>query len=111
MPFDHDRAFYRLVYPPQAAPYFVADSGLRHRIVDIGEGGFRYSHDSGPAPLPAETVKGKIEFPEESALDVIGVVVRYSVGEIAVHCKTRPIPLAVVLREQRRLRRKYPFRA
>jgi hypothetical protein len=54
-------------------------------------------------------VKGTIEFPEDDPLEVEGVVVRYRDGEIAVHCNRRPIPLALVLREQRRLRRKYPF--
>ena len=47
---------------------------------------------------------------EDDPLDVEGFVVRYSNGEIAVHCKTRPIPLAIVLREQRRLRRQFRFR-
>jgi hypothetical protein len=111
MPFDHDREFYRLPYPPEAAPYFVADSGLRYRIVDIGEGGFRYAHEDGPVPRDGDTVRGRVEFPEDNAVEVVGTVVRYRMGEIAVHCRTRGIPLAIVLREQRRVRRRYPFRA
>jgi hypothetical protein len=109
MPFDHDRQFYRLPYPPQVAPQFLAE-GVEHRVVDLGEGGFRYVVSSGPVPLEGQPVKGTIRFAEEDPLDVEGFVVRYSNGEIAVHCKTRPIPLAIVLREQRRLRRQFPFR-
>ena len=56
-------------------------------------------------------MKGAIDFPEEDLLEVEGVVVRVMSSEIAVHCVGRPIPLAIVLREQRRLRRRYPFRA
>jgi hypothetical protein len=108
MPFDHDRAFYRVPYPPPAAPCFVA-SGVQHRVVDIGEGGFRYVAASDAVPSHGSEVKGTIEFPEDDPLEVEGVVVRYRDGEIAVHCNRRPIPLALVLREQRRLRRKYPF--
>ena len=110
MPFQHDREFYRLQYPPAAAPRFLAGD-VEHRVVDIGEGGFRYALASGPWPPLGASVKGTLSFPEpEDALDVEGVVVRVRDGEIAVHCNKRAIPLGVVLREQRRLRRHYPFR-
>jgi len=110
MPFEHDRQFYRLMYPPQAAPVFV-EGATEHRIVDIGEGGFRYALATQPGPLVGVEVKGVIRFPEgEDPLAVEGVVVRTGAVEIAVHCNTRSIPLPIVMREQRRLRRKYPFR-
>jgi len=109
MPFDHDRAFYRLPYPPPAAPTFVAD-GVEHRVVDIGEGGFRYAVAREPAPAVGQRVAGTIRFPGETSLEVEGVVVRYRDGEIAVHCDTRSIPYAIVLREQQRVRKRYPFR-
>jgi hypothetical protein len=38
MPFQHDREFYRLPYPPSAAPQFLAGD-VEHPVVDIGEGG------------------------------------------------------------------------
>ena len=110
MPFDHDRQFYRLQYPPEAAPRFICYA-VDHTIIDIGEGGFRYALAAPPGPQVGEEVKGTIEFPEEGPLEVEGVAVRIGGGDIAVHCKVRPIPLAIVLREQRRLRRRYPFRA
>jgi hypothetical protein len=110
MPYKHDRAFYRLQYPPAAAPQFSAD-GLKYRVVDIGEGGFRYALIDAGGPLDGHPVTGIIEFPDEDPLTVVGVVVRTQSGEVAVHCTPRPIPLALVLREQRRLRKRYPFRA
>jgi hypothetical protein len=110
MPYQHDREFYRLPYPPAAAPQFRADD-VHHRVVDIGEGGFRYALASGSFPAKGDTVKGVLTFPEaEEDLEVEGVVVRVRDGEIAVHCNARAIPLGLVLREQRRLRRHYPFR-
>jgi PilZ domain-containing protein len=109
MAWQFEREFFRLSYPPQAAPRFVVD-GQRHRIVDIGEGGFRYA-DLAVAE-PGQPVNGTIEFPEgEDPLEVNGVVVRQVNGEIAVRCPPKSIPLGVVLREQRRLRRRFPFRA
>jgi len=109
MPFEHDRAFYRLQYPLPAAPSFVAEN-VEHRVVDLGEGGFRYALAREPAPNLGERVAGVIRFPDDSSLEVDGVVVRYRDGQIAVHCDKRSIPLGVVLREQQRVRKRYPFR-
>ena len=112
MPFEHDREFYRLVYPLQAAPKFLAASA-QYRVVDIGEGGFRYAvgEGEGAVPFDGDEVSGTIIFAEEDPLEVHGVVVRYRDGEVAVHCQRQRIPLAIVLREQRRVRIHFPFRA
>ena len=110
MAYEFDRAFYRLRYPPQAAPSF-SSAGVTHRIVDIGEGGFRYAPLSDPFPLAGATVSGTLEFAEEEPLEVEGTVVRVQGGEVAVHCGARPIPLGLVLREQRRVRQRFPFGA
>jgi hypothetical protein len=107
--YPHDRAFFRLRYPVGGAPSFV-ESGLTHRVVDIGEGGFRYAPSQGPTPQVGSVVTGVIEFAEGEPLELEGIVVRVQGGEVAVHCAQRAIPLAVVLREQRYVRRHYPFR-
>ncbi len=109
MTHQHDREFFRLQYPPPAAPKFVMD-GVAYRIVDIGEGGFRYAAADG-APAAGPTVKGVIEFEDQDPLEIEGTVVRTQAGEIAVRCPPRSIPLSVVIREQQRVRRRYPFRA
>ena len=109
MAYKHDREFFRLQYPPPAAPTFMAN-GLAHRVVDIGEGGFRYALADGEPP-PGSTVAGVIEFEDEDPLEVEGIVVRSQNGEVAVRCPPRSIPLPVVIREQQRVRRRYPFRA
>ena len=83
--------------------------GVTHRIVDIGEGGFRYAAEDG-APATGQTVKGVIEFEDHDPLEVEGNVVRTQAGEVAVRCPPRSIPLSVVIREQQRVRRRYPFR-
>jgi hypothetical protein len=108
-PFKHDREFYRLEYPPAGAPTFV-ELGVARRVVDIGEGGFRFAHDHIEQVLAGQRVSGVIEFPEGESLNVEGTVVRVQNGEVAVHCAPRVIPLSIVLSEQRRLRRRFPFR-
>jgi hypothetical protein len=110
MAYEHDRAFYRLQYPPQAAPTFVSD-GVSHRVVDIGEGGFRYATSNQAVPLAGAKLIGVLRFENEDDVEVDGTVVRFQSGEVAVHCGAHPIPLGLVLREQRRLRQRFPFRA
>ena len=109
MAYQFDREFFRLQYPPPAAPKFIA-GGVTHRVVDIGEGGFRYALTE-QDPIPGSTVSGVIEFEDEDALDIEGTVVRTQAGEVAVRCPPRSIPLPVIIREQQRVRRRYPFRA
>jgi hypothetical protein len=107
--YPFDREFFRLVYPVDAAPKFV-EAGFGHRVVDIGEGGFRYAHAEGVVPAAGTPVKGTLEFPEDDPLEVTGTVVRVQAGEVAVRCAPRAIPMGLVIREQRRVRRRYPFR-
>ena len=107
--YPFDREFFRLQYPVDAAPKFV-EAGLSHRVVDIGEGGFRYAPSEGVTPAAGTPVNGTLEFPEDESLEVLGVVVRIQAGEVAVHCTPRGIPMALVIREQQRVRRRYPFR-
>jgi hypothetical protein len=80
-------------------------------VIDIGEGGFRYAPSSGVVPAVGTAVKGVLEFPEDDPLEVAGTVVRIQNGEVAVHCAPKGIPMALVIREQRRVRRRYPFRS
>jgi hypothetical protein len=108
MSYPFDRAFYRLRYPPDAAPKY-REEGRVHRVVDIGEGGFRYAPSNPEALEAGETTSGVIEFRDGRTLEVAGTIVRIQGGEVAVHCAERPIPLAVVLTEQREVRKRYPF--
>lgn len=110
MPWQHDREFYRLIYPPQAAPEFIS-GGISHRVVDISEGGFRYAPAVDLMPLAGAIVSGILRFLDEEPVEIKGSVVRVQGGEVAVSCGVHPIPLGIVLREQRRVRRQFPFRA
>ena len=107
--FPFDREFFRLQYPMDAAPKFV-EAGLGHRVVDIGEGGFRYAPTEGVIPVAGAPVKGTLEFPEDEPVEVTGTVVRVQGGEVAVKCAPRAIPMGLVIREQLRVRKRYPFR-
>ena len=107
--FKFDREFFRLVYPIDAAPKFI-EAGIGHRVVDIGEGGFRYAPTGGVIPAAGTPVKGTLEFPDEDPIEVVGTVVRIQSGEVAVRCAPPGLPMALVIREQKRVRRRYPFR-
>jgi hypothetical protein len=109
MEYKYDREFFRLQYPPPAAPTFVMN-GVAHRVVDIGEGGFRFALTEQDA-IPGRTVTGVIEFEDEDPLELEGTVIRTQDGEVAVRCPPRSIPLAVIIREQQRVHRRYPFRS
>ena len=109
MSFPFDRAFYRVSYPPQAAPRFRAGE-LAHRVVDFSEGGFRYVPTDGVIPAPGDAVAGVIDFREDESVAVEGRVVRIQAGEVAVSCPAGMIPLRIVLREQRWLLVHFPFR-
>jgi hypothetical protein len=110
MAYPHEREFYRLQYPPPMAPAFTMN-GVVHRVVDIGEGGFRYSLVSEGGPVAGATVKGTIEFEHEDTLELEGTVVRTQGGEVAVRCAPRSIPMRVIIREQQRVRQRFPFRS
>lgn len=96
-------------YPPEVAPRFL-EGGRVHRVVDCSEGGFRYVPADAVLPAIGSMVSGVLEFRDETTLEVAGAVVRIQAGEVAVHCAERPIPLGVVMREQRLLLARYPFR-
>ena len=109
MAYQHDREFFRLRYPPPMAPTFTMN-GVVHRVVDIGEGGFRYARVGEGGPGAGATVKGVIAFEQEDDLELEGTVVRTQDGEIAVRCPPRTIPLRVIIREQQRVHKRFPFR-
>jgi hypothetical protein len=109
MAFKYDREFFRLQYPPPMAPRFT-HNGVVHQVVDIGEGGFRYALATEDAPMAGRTVKGTIDFEEEDTLEVEGTVVRTQDGQVAVRCPPRSIPMRVIIREQQRVHRRFPFR-
>ena len=81
-----------------------------HRVVDCSETGFRYAPADERFPDIGSTVEGTLDFRGTEELEVKGTVVRIQAGEIAVHCGDTPIPLGVILREQRYLRVHFPFR-
>lgn len=108
MSYPNDREFFRLQYPPAMAPTTM--NGAPHRVVDIGEGGFRYALVTDGGPIDGATVKGVIEFADDDPLEVEGTVVRTQAGEVAVRCPARSILMRVIIREQQRVRRRFPFR-
>lgn len=106
MSYEHDREFYRVRYPDAVAPRFI-EGALTHRVVDIGEGGFRYVPADGAAPMLGSVVTGVIAFHQAEPLELEGIVVRVQADGVAVHCAKGAIRLAVVLREHGLIRQRY----
>lgn len=111
--YPHDRAHYRIEYPPAARPTFLPAQGDRpFPVVDCCERGLRFAPD-GPAArgvAPGAGVRGELRFRDGETLQVSGVVVRIQADEVAVHLNEEPIPLKRILFEQILLRRRYPCR-
>ena len=114
MPYEFDRAHYRIEYPLRARPRFTAADGRTWPVDNCSELGFRYQTEGEVAaealpPLGA-AVRGRIEFRDGLGADVAGVVVRVASGDVAVRLDPPGVPLPIVWAEQRFLLAHYPAR-
>lgn len=108
---ENTRAHYRLRYPAPERPVFVAGDHGPHDVVDCSERGFRFVPPQPGAPLPeiGALALGEIRFRSGQVVPVAGVVVRVQDREVAVRLDHTEIPFGVVMHEQLRVRRRYPF--
>jgi hypothetical protein len=107
MPFAYDRSFYRIEYPERERPRFTLD-GVVHAVIDCGERGLRYRPADGKVPEIDAQLIGTVRFRDGQDIPVDGVVVRTQGGDVALQFTGTGIPLAIILSEQRYLRRHYP---
>ena len=108
---EYNRAHYRLRFPVAERPVFVAGDHGPHDVVDCSERGFRFAPPRPEAPLPpvGSLALGEIRFRGGQVVSVSGVVVRVQDREVAVRLDHTEIPFGVVVHEQLRVRRRYPF--
>ena len=102
------RAHERVRYPAGERPELVADYEPGE-VLDCSERGARYRAPAGARPAVGAAVEGLLRFrrgADGAEVEVAGVVVRVAGGEVAVHFTRAPVPLGVMLEEQRRLRRR-----
>ena len=108
---ENERQSYRLLFPVTEQPVFVV-GGTTYQVLDCSEHGVRYIVPGGELPAMGSQVRGMLRFRpgtrEEEKVDVQGTVVRHAADNQAAIKLGRPIPYALLMGEQRRLRAKYP---
>lgn len=106
------REHYRVVYPVIDRPRFHAGvvSGV---VLDCSESGVRVEVD----PLPddveitvQERMVAEIRFGRGEEQEVAGLCVRWDGRTLVLHLDSIPIPYRTILREQWKLRQRYPWR-
>ena len=109
MTYDIERSFYRIQYPLPERPVLLAE-GQSFPVIDCSEHGLRYIR---PLPNPLEVghvVRGVLTFKRGAQTVVEGEVVRIQGDQVAVHLNITPIPMGMIMHEQRYLRMRYAMR-
>ncbi|WP_141731147.1 PilZ domain-containing protein [Oligoflexus tunisiensis] len=99
---QNQREHYRIFYRAPDQPVFQCDQG-KFPVLDISEGGFRFSFKKGALFLEKDYLEGTIHLPNKrGTVFVKGHVLRVFDQEIAVHLDADGrIPLARIMEEQR----------
>lgn len=103
---ENQRVHFRVVYPAAEAPIFKS-MGHTMRVLDVSEQGVALARPERFAALKSDaTLTGKIEFPDGEVTAVNGKVLRMDDKTIILLLQ-KPIPLAVIIQQQRWLIKKY----
>jgi hypothetical protein len=104
-----ERSYYRIQYPLAERPTLLAD-GHAFPVLDCSEHGLRYIRKL-PQPLEVgDIVRGVLTFRRGPQTVVEGEVVRIQGDQVALHLNITPIPMGMILTEQRYLRMHYAMR-
>lgn len=99
------RNHYRVMYPFAERPS-LATGRTSFEVVECSERGLRYALGERRSPTMGSQIIGRLEFRSGEAIDVVGDVVRLQDGFVALALQAPGIPFAVVIHEQRYLRKK-----
>lgn len=103
---ENQRVHFRVVYPATDAPVFKS-TGHSMRVFDVSEQGVAVAKPERFAALKANAIMaGKIEFPDGEVATISGKVLRTDDKAIILILQ-KPIPLAVIIQQQRWLIKKY----
>jgi len=101
------RAFYRLRYPFADRPK-VRFNDCEYTVIEISERGARILYISGSSNSIPSCCEGSIQFTDGETVDIVGNVIWSDEREIAIGL-SKGISLQRMVREQARLRKKYPL--
>ena len=107
------RAHYRIEYPVLDRPGFRAGA-LEGLVNDCSETGVRVMI-TGAIPVdialePHDRISGEIRFAHGDVEAVEGEVVRFDRKTLILHLDTATLPFGRIIKEQRWLRARYPWR-
>jgi len=100
-----ERSFFRLHYPEGDRPA-LRIAGADHPVADLSEEGVRFLAPAGPWTGVTGEVEGLIRLADGEELAVRGSVIRAEQGFVVLRL-SRGVPLAVMIREQQRVRREH----
>jgi PilZ domain len=98
---EFKRAFFRLEYPQSTAPKFVC-AGVNYQVKDISERGLKLGFASPVNFRVNSTLMGVLDFGGGESVWVLGKVRRVTEKSLGVEL-INPIPLRIIMAEQRRM--------
>lgn len=98
---EFQRAFFRLEYPQSAAPKFDC-GGIKYQVKDISEKGLKLGFVSPVHFRVNSTLVGVLDFGGGESVWVLGKVRRVTEKSLGVEL-INPIPLRIIMAEQRRM--------
>jgi PilZ domain len=106
---ENRRQFFRLKYPKGAGPK-LSSAGLSLEVIDISEQGLCFQPAKNKKYSQNESFAGSLKFSDGESVLVFGSVRRVTEDSISVELR-KPIPLRIIMAEQRLLIQKFPKRA
>jgi hypothetical protein len=109
MPYDRERQYYRLLFPPGDLAEFTVGA-LRMHIHEVSERGIRYEPVAGHDPRIGDELEGVVVFKRVGQFPIRGKLSRRQGTTVVLVIDAPGIPYAALLQEQLHLRRRYPER-
>ena len=109
MSYSQERQYYRLSFPLQERPHFQVGN-VAMPIIECSERGFRYEPAAPHAPEVGDEISGRIKFRRGTEVAVAGTITRRQDATLVLVLDSPGVPFAVLMAEQRHLRRHYPER-
>ncbi|MBM4315993.1 MAG: hypothetical protein FJ116_00765 [Deltaproteobacteria bacterium] len=106
---ENRRQHFRVEYPSESAPKLLS-SGEPLKVLDLSEQGLRFQPKSTVNFKSGNTFAGSLTFQSGESFLVFGTIQRVNANTVSIELK-KPIPLRIIMAEQRRLIQTFQKRA
>ena len=106
---ENRRQYFRVEYPTGAGPKLIA-SGVPLQVLDISEQGLRFKAKSTLSFKTGGTFAGSLTFFDGESFLVFGEIKRVTEETVSIQLR-KPIPLRIIMAEQRRIIQNFKQRA